>query len=259
MNIEIHQNIFFRTHRVAMPALSLWFIHGFGDSGLAWAEAFATGLAQKYNLFVPDMPGFGVSPFAPNCTTIEAQAHKLVQIIEKVSSATPIAIVAHSIGGLIATRLCRQLGSRVAGYVSVEGNLTEADSYFSGKVLQYQNPRVFHQAFKQEIFAKADASDAYRRYYNSLSFAQPEALVGWGTSSVPHVKNNACGKDFKALTCPKVYLWGSQDTPPETQAFIHQQNIPNKQFEDAGHWHMIENPERFYNFVENILMNFRKE
>lgn len=258
MTIEIHQNIFFRTHRVAKAAPSLWFIHGFGDSGLVWREAFASPLAQKYNLFAADMPGFGVSPFDVNCTTLDAQAHKLAQIIKATCGAAPVAIVAHSIGGLIGTLICQQLGNQVMAYISAEGNLTKADSYFSGKVLQYESAEVFYTEFKQEVFAKAQDSEAYRRYYSSLNFAQPEALAGWGVSSQHLIKDNACGNAFVALSCPKVYAWGQQGTPQETQQFIAQANVPNHQFANAGHWHMVERPALFYDFVAKVLGNHTK-
>ena len=205
MTIEIHQNIFIRVHRVRNPRLSVWFIHGFGDSGLAYREAFESSLTEKHNLFVVDMPGFGASPLNHSCVSIREQARLLGQIIRAECGNAPIAIVAHSMGGLIGTWLCQQFGDQVACYVNLEGNLTEADSYFSGKSQQYEIPEMFFTDFKQEVFEIADTSESYRRYYSSLSFSQPQALANWGSSSLLHVKNNACGKEFKGCSCAMMY------------------------------------------------------
>jgi len=80
-------------------------------------------------------------------------------------------------------------------------------------------------------------------------------MLDWATSSQPFVQNNLCGEEFKALTCPKMYIWGEQDTPQATQDFIKQHQIPHKHFTGVGHWHMHENTEAFYDCIQEVLAN----
>jgi pimeloyl-ACP methyl ester carboxylesterase len=57
------ENIFLRTKKNPGAKGDIWFIHGFGDSGQCFKEVFSSGLARRFNIFVPDLPGFGASPF----------------------------------------------------------------------------------------------------------------------------------------------------------------------------------------------------
>ncbi|MEM8927350.1 MAG: alpha/beta fold hydrolase [Bacteroidota bacterium] len=56
-------------------------LHGFGDSGLACIEVFESSLTKDFNIYVVDLPGFGVSPVQPTDISIKAQAQLLSKII----------------------------------------------------------------------------------------------------------------------------------------------------------------------------------
>ncbi|MEO0895291.1 MAG: alpha/beta fold hydrolase [Bacteroidota bacterium] len=253
MHINIAEGVFIRHNQLDEQRDSIWLIHGFADSGLVYQESFQSKLAEHFNLFVPDMPGFGVSPLGTDHKDIKRQAALLADIIKKSTKENRnINLVAHSIGGLIGTWICQQLEDRINHYVNVEGNLTEADSYFSNKPLKYANGQEFLEAFEQEIFKKAQAEERYRRYYASLRFAQIEGMVAWAESSQEHIKNNRCGHEFIQLKCPKTYLWGDLDTPLDTQTFIREHKLPHKRYPGIGHWHMVENPTRFYDDILHL-------
>ncbi|OJJ22795.1 hypothetical protein BKI52_00135 [marine bacterium AO1-C] len=251
---QTFKGLFFTTSLANSLSSNILFIHGFGDSGKAYNEVFDSKLADLYNLYVVDMPGFGSSPHNLSVNTMKKQANLLTAAIQSFSQ-QPIVIVAHSIGALIGTWMCQLLGEQIKYYFNVEGNLTEADSYFSSKPLQYDTPNAFFEDFSQEVFAKAITEERYRRYYASLKWATPQAMVDWATSSQAFVKDNLCGKEFIQLDCAKVYIWGAQDTPMETQDFIKQYQIPNKHFTGVGHWHMHENAEMFYKYIQERLEN----
>lgn len=83
MNIQIKDKLFIRTNNIKGNRESIWFIHGFGDSGLAYKEVFDSVLNDEFNLYVIDLPGFGVSPIHSNFISIEEQANLISKIIEK--------------------------------------------------------------------------------------------------------------------------------------------------------------------------------
>lgn len=253
MKIKILNKLFVR-HNDPNPARqSIWFIHGFADSGLAYKEVFQSPLREAFNLYVVDMPGFGVSPLNPDFISVRQQADVLAQVIAEESGKQPVSIVAHSLGALIGTWVCQILGPQINTYFSIEGNLTEADSYFSSKPLGFDTAEAFASAFEQEIFERAQSEPRFRRYYSSLCFASPEAMRNWGLSSQAHIQGNICGYEFRDLNCQKLYLWGDVDTPKETQEFIQTQAIPNRLYPGVGHWHMIENSEQFYGDIFDRL------
>lgn len=254
MQIQIRHQLFIRTNELESERQSIWFLHGFGDSGLAYKEVFNSPINKDLNIYVIDLPGFGVSPLNSAYPSIKEQANLVTNIIqEETTGQNKVSIVAHSIGALIGTWVCQHLKDNIHYYFNIEGNLTEADSYFSSKPLQFKTADEFITSFQKEIFKIAKTQERYKRYYSSLRFADPEGMRNWSVSSQEHIKENKCGIEFQELNCNKVYIWGDVDTPVETQEFIKEQGIPNRLYKGVGHWHMLENPEEIYKDINNII------
>lgn len=219
-------------------------------------EVFESILAHDFNIYVVDMPGFGASPMHPEYLSIKQQADLLSKVIlEETSDQQSVTMVSHSLGSLIGTWVCEMLKKRIHYFFSIEGNLTEADSYFSSKPLKFDTAAEFSQSFNQEIFEKAKTDERYKRYYSSVRFAIPEAMRNWGLSSQEHIKDNRSGLEFVNLACNKIYVWGDVDTPLETQDFIAEQKVPNKLYQRVGHWHMIENATALYGDIHECISN----
>ncbi|WP_109300001.1 alpha/beta fold hydrolase [Aquimarina sp. AU474] len=250
MNIKILDQLFIRHNEIDKNRQSIWFLHGFADSGLAYKEVFDSKISNEFNLYVVDLPGYGVSPINNEYLSIKEQADLLSGIIEKETyNNGKVNIVAHSIGALIGTWICKLQSEKINYFFNIEGNLTEADSYLSSKPLNFETAKDFIQSFEKEIFKNAIQEERYRRYYSSLRFANPKGMRNWGITSQEHIKNNKCGFEFKNLNCNKIYIWGDVDTPKETQEFLKEQNIPNMLYKGIGHWHMVENSENLYNDI----------
>lgn len=256
MNIRILSDLFVRTNQVKVNRQSIWFLHGFADSGLAYKEVFESPLDEFFNIYIIDLPGFGVTPVNADCISIKEQADLVAQVIAKeTSDQGKVSIVAHSLGALIGTWVCKNLSNRVNCYFNIEGNLTEADSYFSSKPLQFESAEEFIGSFSKEIFEIAKSEERYKRYYSSLRFADPEGMRNWSLTSQEYIRHNKCGIEFIELDCDKVYVWGDVDTPLETQKFIHENAIPNHLYKGVGHWHMVENAVQLYNDMFERISN----
>ena len=257
MKIICRHNVFIRCNHLRSDRQSIWFLHGFADSGLAYKDVFKSAIGKELNIYVVDLPGFGVSPIQPDFLSIKEQSELLSKIIvEETKDQQAVNIVAHSLGGLIGTWICKNLKGKINHYFNIEGNLTTADSYFSSKPLDYETAEAFAESFKTEIFEKAKSEERFKNYYSSLRFAEPEGMRNWGFSSQEYIEGNQCGYEFKELACQKLYIWGDLDTPIETQNFIQEESIPNQLYKGIGHWHMIENAECLYSdILERIKMN----
>lgn len=254
MKIKVLDNLFIRCNEADSAKQSIWFLHGFADSGLVYKEVFDTPIKNDFNIYIVDLPGFGVSPINPDYLSIKQQAELLSKIIlSETHNQQQVNIVAHSLGALIGTWVCQTLKDKINHYFSIEGNLTEADSYFSSKPLQFPTATAFATSFEKEIFEIAKSEERFKRYYSSLRFANPEGMSNWSITSQDHIKGNKCGHEFMELRCKKLYIWGDADTPKDTQSFIKQHNIPNRLYPGVGHWHMIENSSIFYNDIAAII------
>lgn len=254
MEIQIIDKLFIRHNSIDTSRQSIWLLHGFADSGLAYQSVFASPLNDHFNIYVVDLPGFGASPIHQDYLSIKSQATLLANIISKETrQQAAVNIAAHSLGALIGTWVCQILNEKINYYFSIEGNLTEADSYFSSKPSAFETARAFANAFEEEIFEKAKTEARFRNYYSSLKMADPEAMRNWGITSREYISGNKCGFEFDELTCNKVYIWGDVDTPIETQTFIKDQSIPNRLYPGVGHWHMLENTVQFYEDVYRLI------
>ncbi len=69
-------------------------------------------------------------------------------MVREVAEAERTAVViAHSVASVIASLAARHPDSGIHTIISLEGNLTAADAYFSGMAADYENPIAFHDAF----------------------------------------------------------------------------------------------------------------
>ncbi|MEM7034295.1 MAG: hypothetical protein AAF629_32430 [Chloroflexota bacterium] len=116
------------------------------------------------------------------------------------------------------------------------------DAYFSGQAAKYNSAEQFKEAFWHQLYERAQEDKALKRFFASVSLAHPEALMGWGKSSVE--RSGSSGKAFAGLGCAKLYYWGKHTTSEKTQAFISSASIPTKQFTNSGHWPMIDQPDQ---------------
>ncbi len=254
MNIEVIENTFFRLNKIDEAKGDIWLIHPFGESGLCYSEVFKSKLVENYNIFIPDLPGFGVTPNYGNPLTVDGLFEKLKQLIENISKTDNLHIVAHSVSGILGTRLSKYLREKIKLYISVEGNLTTADSYYSSLPIHHDKDE-FYKIFTNSVFENVKSRDDFKRYSASIQFANIDSLYEWGKSTKDYIKDNLPGKEFMELECPKIYIWGDKDTPKETQEFIAENNIPNVFLKSIGHWPMIEIPEQFYDLVSKFIAN----
>jgi len=253
MNIDIIDNVFFRLNKIENPIGDIWLIHPFGESGLCYREAFESKLKNKFNIFVPDLPGFGVSPNNGTPLSIQQLTEKLKELINKISPNSNLYIVAHSVSGIIGTSLCKYFGEKINGYVSIEGNLTTKDSYYSSLPI-HNSKEDFYRKYLTSVIKNSVSREDFRRYLASIYFADIDSLFEWGKSTEKIISENKPGIEFLVLKCPKVYIWGDKDTPVETQKFIEEKKIPNIFLKGVGHWPMIEVSEKFYNLVNDFFI-----
>lgn len=81
-------------------------LHGFCESGNIW-ESFSEELSKKFQVFCPDLPGFGKSPLPSNGFTLEEVADLLVAWARDLGINSAI-IIGHSLGGYISLETLRK-------------------------------------------------------------------------------------------------------------------------------------------------------
>lgn len=79
-------------------------LHGWGGSKQSWQACVNEFDKDKYELFVPDLPGFGANPAPTKSWSVDDYAHYVSQLMKEYKLEKPVCI-AHSFGGRIAIKL----------------------------------------------------------------------------------------------------------------------------------------------------------
>ena len=223
-------------------------IHGFADEGAAFSKLGASPLSDVFELVAPDLPGFGASPildrFEP---TLDGYADFTLALADAVSPNEPVGLIAHSVGSAIAVKAALQRPGRVAALMSIEGNLTAQDAYFSSRAADYATPAEFKPAFERHVAGLTQTSPALARYLTALRRADPTAMWRLGQDAAEQGPGNRFGDAFLSLTAhglPTLYYWGRHNTPSVTADFIDAHRALNAvEFHNTGHWVFYDAPE----------------
>lgn len=91
----------------------------------------------------PSLLGYGEHAHAvPQAIDIPAQVEHLRASIEAAFGAVPVVLVGHSVGGVVAAEFAHRYPLRVARLVSVEGNFTLKDAFWSSRVARMRAQEV---------------------------------------------------------------------------------------------------------------------
>ncbi len=250
--IGIAAGLFYRSNSAGDGAADIWLIHGFAESSFCYRYVIEAERLTGYRLHAVDLPGFGVSPARPDCGTMADFAGALARAIAERSAGRPVILVGHSLGAPIAVDAMGALGGLVRGLVSVEGNLTAADAFFSGQAIHYVDPGAFKADFHAQIEAYKRLHAAYAGYAISVTLADAQTMWRLGRDVVARSENNALGAAYRALSLPRLYYWGKAATTDETEAYLSAHGLANQRFEAASHWPMIDIPEAFAEMLDGF-------
>lgn len=92
------------------------FLHGLGSSARDWENQ--VGLADRYELVIPDLRGHGHTSRPPGPYSIEQFAADIAGLLESLSLG-PVVVVGISLGGMVAFQLGADRPDLVAGIVAV--------------------------------------------------------------------------------------------------------------------------------------------
>ena len=233
--------------------VDVWFLPGFAESHLCFREALKHEISNEYRIILFDPPGLGASPPLENGLTIKECAIIWRDLIHKVSNSRKIVLVAHSVSGIIATETASMLKNKPLALISIEGNLTKADAYFSGQTVKFDSHIDFYNSFSEKIMSLVNSNEVPMRYYSSLQFADPKTLWVLGSSAVEYENP---GVDFMNLKCPTLYYWSVESTSSESRDFIRQNSMNERRMDGLGHWPMVKEPEIFYSQLMSDVLKY---
>ena len=229
-------------------------IHGLGCSKEHFGYIWDFSPLKNYSILTFDLPGFGDSS-KPDSFSYDLKDHaKICFMILSKYNGYGIHLVGHSMGGAIGLILADTIQGQLKSFVNVEGNLISYDSTISRK-----RSSLTYEAFKQKelpfILLSLEMSNepGRKNWAESIKKSSPlgfylssHSLADWSDSGILLDK-------FKRLDCNKVYIHGDKNS------FMHiltsLGKIPVASISHSGHFPMIDNPDEFYNYLADFLIN----
>jgi pimeloyl-ACP methyl ester carboxylesterase len=171
-------SISYRTMGSGKPVVLL---HGFCESNQVWG-VFATLLAQRCQLIVPDLPGFGASQLPKTPFSIDDVAKIMWEWLDSINVTNPI-LIGHSLGGYVVLAMTHRRSGSVPGF------------------------SLFHST------AKADTPDKKQNRDKTIDFVNKNGVAPYIKTYVPGLffnKENPAMKDVYdiAYSTPAATLVG---------------------------------------------------
>lgn len=259
----------------------LLLIHGGRDHCRSW-DWVAEELRHNWHIIAPDLRGHGDSAWSPDGNyEMSAFVYDLAQLVHQLNLA-PVTIVAHSMGGSIATRYTGLYPENVRKLVAIEGLGP------SPKVEAERDAIGIRTRFRKWIDDKRGAAGRQPKRYPTLDAAL-ERMKGentyltdeqarhltihgisrnedgtwswkfdnylniWAAFDMPRADLHAI---WAAITCPVLMMYGANSwaSNPEKDGRIkHFSTARVVEFENAGHWLHHDQFDRFMAEIKAFL------
>jgi len=247
----------------------VFFIHGIGESGRCFFDAFDLP-PKKYDIIVPDLLGFGKSEKVKDGPDYSfASQVKILREIIGLFDLKDIALVGHSYGGVLGTFLCGDDDKgRIKKFVNVEGCITRdtlvlstsaANAFegFKGDVLEF-GKWLDEGGFRKSVLEDNESASTIK-YFDSVTECAPEAFAQTAVEFIKRTEgedeygNNEISVAYRRLELPGIYCVGARPVMDSTKGFLSRNNLVWKGFNVASHWVMLDAKEEFYAFLEGYI------
>jgi pimeloyl-ACP methyl ester carboxylesterase len=199
-----------RALRAGRGDTTLVFLHGFGESLLAW-RALLDRFARHYRVLAVDLPGFGLSDKPTGPYDYPTYQRWLSQLLREQTTG-PVVVIGHSMGGelaaglalahpdrVVAAVLIAPAGAGISPLLSDSSGIASPATQWVASALSYVLPahdttwlREPPADLSYQPSADSAAANAASRVLEQFDFA-------------------AIGERFQELRQPVLLIWGRQD------------------------------------------------
>lgn len=259
----------------------LLLVHGGRDHARSW-DWVAEELRHDWHIIAPDLRGHGDSAWSPDGNyEMSAFVYDIAQLIHQLGLA-PVSIIAHSMGGNIATRYAGLYPENVKKLVNIEGLGLSPSMQAERDALGIQ------KRFRQWIEDKRNAAGrtpkrypnieaAYERMKGENAYLTDEQARHLTVHGISRIEDGTWSWKFdnylniwaifdmprddllalwQAITCPMLLLYGEKSwaSNPEKDGRIeHFSTARVIEYENAGHWLHHDQFDRFLADVKAFL------
>jgi pimeloyl-ACP methyl ester carboxylesterase len=223
------------------------------DASDDWRPYLAR-LAERYDVIVPEHPGFGGKPKPAWLDSVRDYANFYLDLLQALDL-RGVHLMGHALGGWIAAELATRNTARLASLTLVapfgifEPEAASLDTFLrteeQGLRDQFHDPAVA----EAEIARRLTPETEDVRLHNQITIAQ----VSW----TPRNYDPDLRKWLHRIDAPTLVVWGAQDRIlPASYAEAWGRLIPGSRVEtmpDCGHAPQLERPDDFVRRVDAFL------
>lgn len=222
-------------------------IAGFGDNASMFDNLLSTRASGRIRFIPLNLPGFGAEPIS------ETRLSTLADFVrEQCRFFRADTIVAHSVASIIASLAAHRSGSNIRKIISLEGNLTAEDAYFSGTAADFDTPEAFLSAFLDRLSGMV-SEPMIERYRCRVKDADPEALWRLGKDARAFSLEN-CPGEILQIAARVLYLYNPVNCPETSIDWLEHSNLHKQVLAGASHWPTIDQPEAVADAIERFLL-----
>ena len=252
----IEEGMFVRARRGA-TAGSIVLVHGLGESGLCFEHLFAHGGLATLNLFAPDLPGYGRSAWIASPESLAAHADRLATWIRRTEPPRPLALVGHSMGGVIGILLAERHAALLDVLVNVDGNLSPGDCVFSGRAVEFGLEDFLAGGFERlrdTVYRQGARECAQRGYYASMRLADPRQFHRHSRELVELSAAEDLALRMVRLEVASHYVAGvPRGACRRSRELLDEAGAAWTAIEPSGHWPFVDQPDAFVRTLVTLL------
>lgn len=226
-------------------------IHGLGEWSASFDPIAAHPAFAGFSHVMPDLPGYGRSPWPELPEDLERLADRLAGWL---GDSRP-ALIGHSMGGVLATLVAERITVRAV--VDVEGNLSRGDCTFSALGAAYPlDDFLVHgfAAMQSDVYELGRTDLALRAYHAALCAASPRVFHHHAVDLVAMSEPERLAPRLAALGAPTLFVAGVPDGICEySRGLLDRHGLRWLGVEPAGHWVYRDQPDRFATAVAGFL------
>ncbi len=212
----------------------LVWLHGLGEWSVSFDSIAAHPELSGFSHVLPDLPGYGRSPWPAEPDSLDALADRLAAWI---GDRRP-AVIGHSMGGVLATLIGERIVLRAV--VNVDGNLSRGDCAFSSKATAYSLDdfeRHGFAAIRAGVYERGVTELPLRGYYAAMAAASPRVYHHHANELVAISGPESLAVRLAALRAPALFVAGVPDgICAHSRGLLDHHGVRWIGLEPAGHW-----------------------
>lgn len=233
------------------PKNSIIILHGWGLRGAVYNELILLLKQQEYQVYAPDLPGFGSEPIVSTSMNLDDYVDFLSDFIKKNHILTPI-FIGHSFGGRVAIKYAFRYPQNISKLILTGVPVITNKSFF--KKIAYLSAILGGKVFKM-------APLRTREFFRKLLYFSIGEWDYYKAGSLKQVFKNIIGEDLvrylKEIRIPMLLVWGENDRITPLYNINKIQKImpwvKSIIVKNSGHKLPYENPPTFFNAIKSFL------